>query len=483
MAATDSPLRALAESRSRWFQHLAEFVSIPSVSSERRHADDVRRAATWLRSCVRDAGIRSATLIETAGAPLVWGEWAVSSRAPTVLMYGHYDVVSPGDERSWSSPPFVPVTREGFMYGRGASDDKGPLLTQLSAVQAWARAYGQPPVNILCLYEGEEEVGSPHLQRLLRAGRLPPHAAGPVDAVLVCDTRMLAARRPALIVGLRGALAAQIEVRGSVRDVHSGAFGGLVANPSNELAALVASLHDRDGRVALDGFYRDVEAPTHAHRNPAAERLVAQQLLSHAGPRLSKGERGFTAYERGALRPSLDVVNLAAGQAGGAGGATIPGRAVAKLSFRLVPSQDPQRVARLLQRHVASRAGTGLTVRTTFSKPAKPVAISPRRAVVRAAEAALLSGFGYPPALLRSGGTIPVVQLFAARVAVPVLMGFARPDDGMHGPNERVDLGALAAGGRSLVHFLSLMSKLGTHARRPAPVGRYTPAHSFADVH
>ena len=469
MLATDGPLRALAASRSRWIKRLAEFVSIPSVSSERRHAGDVRRAAAWLRARLHEAGVPRTTLIETSGAPLVWGEWYVNEGAPTVLMYGHYDVVAPGSGHSWTSPPFAPIKRGRFLYGRGASDDKGPLLAQLSAVEAWATSAGQPPLNVVCLYEGEEEVGSPHLRELLRDGRLPPSATGPVDAVLVCDTRMLAAGRPALIVGLRGTLAAQVEVRGSARDLHSGAFGGLVANPSNELAALVASLHDTDGRVAIDGFYWDVAPPTNAHRNPPAERLVAKQLLSYGGPRLSSGERGFTAYERGALRPSLDVVGLAAGQAGPADGATIPGRAAATVSFRLVPGQDPRRVAHLLHRHLACCSPVGLTVRTTFSKPARPVAIDPRQAAIRAAASALRAGFGRSPALLRSGGTIPVVQLFATRVAVPVLMGFARPDDGMHGPNERVDLAALAAGGRSLVHFLYLMSN---HGSRPCPSRR-----------
>jgi acetylornithine deacetylase/succinyl-diaminopimelate desuccinylase-like protein len=465
MPATDTPLRALAASRSRWVEHLAEFVRIPSVSSDRRHRDDVRRAATWLRARLQEAGIPRTTLIETSGAPLVWGEWSSDTRAPTVLMYGHYDVVSPGSGSSWDSPAFVPAKRGHFLYGRGASDDKGPLLAQLSAVQAWATTHGKPPVNVLCLYEGEEEVGSPRLRQLLRADRLPPSATGRVDAVLVCDTRMLAPGRPALIVGLRGTLATQVEALGSARDLHSGAFGGLVANPSTELAALLSSLHDRDDRVAIDGFYRDVIAPAHSHRDPLAERLIAKQLLSHAGPKLSKGERGFNAYERGALRPALDIVSLAAGQPGPAGGATIPGRAVAKLSFRLVPEQDPSRVAVLLQRHLGGLTPDALTLRTTFSKPSRPVAINPREDAIRAAAVALRAGFGREPALLRSGGSIPVVQLFAERVAVPVLMGFARPDDGMHGPNERVDLTALAAGGRSLVHFLYLMSNRSRRVR------------------
>ena len=464
MSPTDRPLRALAAGRSRSIQQLAEFVSIPSFSSEPRHVNDVRGAAGWLRARLREAGIPRTALIETGGAPLVWGEWSVSDTAPTVLMYGHNDVVARGSGQSWRSPAFAPVRRGRFLYGRGASDDKGPLLAQLSAVEAWAKSVGQPPLNVLCLYEGDEEVGSPHLRRLLRAGRLPPSAVGPVDAVLVCDTRMLAAGHPALVVGLRGSLAAEIDVRGSARDLHAGAFGGLVANPANELAALVTSLHDGQGRITIDGFYRDVAAPPYQHRDPAAEGLVAKQLLSHAGPGVSAGERGFTAYERGALRPSLDVVGLMAGRAGPAGGVTIPRSAVAKLSFRLVPGQDPHGVAPLLQRHLTRRAPHGVTVRTAFSKPARPVVIDPRQAAIRAAIKALRSGFGRTPALLRSGGTIPVVQPFAMRVAVPVLMGFARPDDGMHGPNERVDLVALAAGARSLVHFLYLMS---SHAPRP----------------
>jgi acetylornithine deacetylase/succinyl-diaminopimelate desuccinylase-like protein len=479
MPVTERPLRALEAARSRWVEHLAEFISIPTVSSDRRHADDVRRAASWLRARLQDAGVPRTTMIETSGAPLVWGEWSVNPGAPTLLMYGHYDVVAPGRGTSWNSPPFVPVQRGRFIYGRGACDDKGPLLAQLSALQAWATAHGQPPVNVLCLYEGEEEVGSPHLRLLLRTDRLPRPASGAIDAVLVCDTRMLAAGRPALVIGLRGTLAAEVEVLGSIRDLHPGAFGGLVANPSNELAALVSTLHDRDGRVAIDGFYRDVASPARAYRDPTAERMVAKQLLSHAGGHLSKGERGFTAYERGALRPSLDVVGLSAGEAGAAGGATIPGRAVAKLSFRLVPGQDPRRVAVLLQRHLAMRSPVGLTVRTRFSKPARPVAIDPRHASIRAARTALHAGFGRSPALLRSGGTIPVVELFATRVAVPVLMGFARPDDGMHGPNERVDLAALAGGARSLVHFLDLMSNQRPRAsgpRRLAPHAVASPS-------
>jgi acetylornithine deacetylase/succinyl-diaminopimelate desuccinylase-like protein len=456
MLATDRPLLALAASQSRWVERLGEFIGIPSVSSEPRHADDVRRAAAWLRARLQDVGVPRTALIKTSGAPLVWGEWRVHERAPTVLMYGHYDVVSAGRRASWASSPFVAVRRGHFLFGRGACDDKGPLLAQLWAIQAWATAHGQPPVNVVCLYEGEEEVGSPHLRRLLRADRFPPLAGASVDAVLVCDTRMLAAGRPALILGLRGSLAAQVEVSGSARDLHPGAFGGLVANPCHELAALISSLHDGRGRVAVDGFYRDVVAPPDEDRDPRAERLVARQLLLHAGSHVSQGERGFTAYERGALRPSVDVVSLAAG--GSVGGATIPGRATAKLSIRLVPGQDPRRVAMLIARHLTRRAPHGVTVRMTFSKLARPVAIDSHHAPINAARRALRAGFGRPPALLRSGGTIPVVHLFATRVGVPVLMGFARPDDGMHGSNERVDVTALAAGARSLVHFLSLMN-------------------------
>jgi acetylornithine deacetylase/succinyl-diaminopimelate desuccinylase-like protein len=461
MLDTDEPLAALAAGRQRWSAHLADFVSIPSVSGEPRHAADVRRAAAWLRARLHALGMPRAALVETPGHPIVWAEWRSRRPAPTVLIYGHYDVVAPGPAQEWRSPPFAPVERGGLLYGRGASDDKGPLSAQLAALEAWLAGTGRLPVNVTCLYEGEEEIGSVHLRRLIAGGWRPASQVGLVKAAVISDTRILAPDYPALIVGLRGSLAAEVEIAGSARDVHSGAFGGAIRNPAHVLCELLATLHDRSGRVAIAGFYDDVRPPAWTLRDGLAERMTAAQIVVTAGRQVAFGERGFSAYERTALRPALDVNGLSAGHTGPGGKGIVPARALAKLSFRLVPAQDPHRVAVQFRRHLALHAPPGVRARAVFSKPATPVTIDPRRGALQAARAALRAGFGRAPALLFSGGTIPVVEQFAACIGDPVLMGFALADDGMHGPNERVHLGALAAGARSLVHFLSLIARPG----------------------
>jgi len=463
MAGATEPLDALSARWPRWVGELADFVAIPSVSSDPRRRGDIQRAADWLRARLRALGMSRASLVQTPGNPVVWAEWTTPGAASRVLMYGHYDVVTPGGRTEWHSPPFLPVARGGFLYGRGASDDKGPVVAQLAALDAWLSTRGRLPVNVTCLFEGEEEIGSPHLRALLRHRR--PVARGPVfDAAVISDTRMLGPGLPTLVTGLRGSLAAELEVRGPRRDVHSGAFGGAIRNPAHVLAELIASLHDGAGRVSIAGFYRDVRPPgrDRFEGQPVA-RIITAQLLAQGGPRIAFGEPGFSTYERTAQRPALDVNGIEAGHTGPGAKGVIPARATAKLSFRLVPDQDPRRVAVLLRRHLARRLPRGVRLRTSFSKPVLPVTIDPFTPAAHAARAALEAGFGRAPALLDSGGTIPVVESFATRVGTPVLMGFARPDDGMHGPDERVDLSALAAGSRSLVHFLALMSKPAVH--------------------
>lgn len=462
MAATNSPLALLAARRSSWVDQLSEFVAIPSVSADPRHRDDVRRAAEWLRQRLAAVGMRRAVLLETRGHPLVRAEWTSSAAPASVLFYGHYDVVAPGAVSAWRSPPFAPCRRGRFLYGRGASDDKGPLLCHLAALEAWLSTAGRLPVNVSCLFEGEEEIGSPNLRRLL-ARRPRLNGRRPVDAVVISDTRMLAPGRPALITGLRGGLAAEIEVVGPAHELHSGAFGGAVRNPAHALAELVAGLHDRSGRVSIEGFYRDVRAAPRLREEELVQQILASQIAAEAGTRFLFGEPGFSPGERATVRPALDVNGVHAGHIGPGGKGVIPAKATAKLSFRLVPDQDPRRVAALLQSHIARHRSEGLPVRTSFSKLSRPVVIDPGSPALSAAKEALAAGFGRQPVLLRSGGTIPVVELLAARVGVPVLMGFARADDGMHGPNERVDLAALAAGARSIVHFLERIGRHSSH--------------------
>jgi acetylornithine deacetylase/succinyl-diaminopimelate desuccinylase-like protein len=375
-------------------------------------------------------------------------------------------VVGPEPLERWRTAPFSPALRGRFLYGRGASDDKGPLLCHVAAIAAWLAATGRLPVNVRCVFEGEEEIGSPHLAPVLR--RI---AGDGVDAAVISDTRMLGPGQPTLIVGLRGGLAAELEVSGPERDLHSGAFGGAVHNPADVLCELVASLHDTEGRVAVPDFYRRVRARP-APVAPAPERRASRALLGAAGARWAFGERGYTAYEQTAFRPALGVSGLDAGHTGGGVKSIIPSRARAKLTLRLVPDQSPREIGALLHAHLASRAPPSARVALSLAKPAHPVSIDPSAPALRAAAHALRAGFGASPALLASGGTIPVVELLSARLRIPTaLMGFARPDDGMHAPNERVDLDALAAGTRACIYFLDLLAATAPRPRsRPRAV-------------
>jgi acetylornithine deacetylase/succinyl-diaminopimelate desuccinylase-like protein len=434
---------------------LADFVRIPSVSGDARHAAGRRRAAGWLAARLRALGARGVRAFGPPDAPLVTGCWPAPPGAPTLLIYGHYDVVAPEPLDAWRTPPFQPVVRDGFLCGRGASDDKGPIVCQLEALRAWVAARGRPPVGVRCLFEGEEESGSRALLMLLRD---PPPALR-ADAVLVCDTRMLGPGRPTLIEGLRGSLAAELIVSGAPRDLHSGAFGGAVRNPAHVLCELLASLHDRDGRVAIPGFYARVRGgrvrPL-ASDGPPRDRA----LLAQAGVARGHGERGFSAYERTALRPALDVNGLLAGHTGAGGKSIVPARATAKLSFRLVPDQRPAEVARLLRRHLLARAPADVRVELRVGKHAPPYVAEAGSRAQQAAARALRASFGRAPVVLRSGGSIPVVGALAHALRAPVvLMGFASPDDSMHGPDERFALDSLARGTDACACFLGELAE------------------------
>ena len=462
---SDAALRAAARLRPAQLAELEQLVAIPSVSGEPRHRADRRRAAGWLLARLRALGLRARTL-GPPGAPLVYGEWPAPRGAPTLLLYGHYDVVAPSPLSAWHSPPFEPVVRDGHLYGRGSSDDKGPILCQLTALRAWAQARGRPPVGVRCLFEGEEESGSGTLLELLRSP--PPWLAA--DAVLVCDTRMLGPGRPTLIEGLRGDLAAELVVTCAPRDLHSGAFGGAVRNPAQLLCELVAGLHDAHGRIAIPGFYARVRP---ARARPGAGSPSDRALLAQAGVQTGCGERGYSAYERTTLRPSLDVSGLVAGHTGRGVKSIVPAQARAKLSLRLVPDQRPDEVARLLRRHLQAQAPAGTRVELILGKRAPPYAGDAGDWASRAAARALRASFGRDPIVLRSGGSIPVVGAFARALRAPVvLMGFASPDDGMHAADERFSLDSLARGTAACVRLLGELAGGGSRMTAPRAVHR-----------
>jgi acetylornithine deacetylase/succinyl-diaminopimelate desuccinylase-like protein len=431
---------------------LEELVRIPSISAEPGRSGDVRRCADQLAELLHRIGLDQVQVVTTKRHPLVYGEWCRLPGRPTILVYGHYDVQPVDPLDAWRSPPFEPTRRGDDLYGRGASDDKGQLCAHLAAVEAWLRGAGRLPVNVRCLLDGEEEIGSPSLAGFLRRGGRRLAA----DVAVASDTRMLGLGRPAITVGLRGLLDLEVELRGPRRDLHAGTFGGAVHNPLQALGELLAGLHDRDGRVAIPGFYDRVRRwSQHERRALAAAAPSDAAVLRQAGVGHGWGERGWSLHERTTLRPAVTVNGLSGGYQGPAAKSVIPAAASAKLGIRLVPDQDPAEVERLFRRHLARTLPA--TVHTTVRGGSRvpPVLFDMAHPAMEAASAACRRGFGARPAFLRSGGTIPAAGMLRRMLGTPVvLLGLALPDDRAHAPNERFHLPNLWQGIDTLVWFL-----------------------------
>jgi acetylornithine deacetylase/succinyl-diaminopimelate desuccinylase-like protein len=457
--------KALSHARAqqeRFLRELAEFVRFPSVSGDPARARDVARCAQWLCAQLKRGGLANARLIETAGHPIVTARWAGAPGRPTVLIYGHYDV-QPADPLSeWRTHPFAPTLVGDDLFGRGVSDDKGQMFVHVKALESLLMTEGRLPVNIVCVFEGEEEIGSPHLSGFM--ARTVRETVP--DVALMSDTRMLGPGRPTLTYGLRGMLSMELEVRGAPHDLHSGGFGGAVRDPLDELCALIASLHDHDGRVAIPRFYDRVRTPgPSARAEMARSGPTAAEILRHAGVAHGWGERGFTTYERTTIRPDVSVNGLAGGYQGQGGKAIIPARARAKLGFRLVPEQDPREVEQLACDHFARTAPRSVTLVIRKGSAAWPVRIDRRHPALRAAAQAYREGFGAAPAFVLSGGTIPVVASLQSLGVPTVLMGFALPDDRMHAPNEKFHVPNFRAG---IATSLAFLGRLGAWRRRMA---------------
>jgi acetylornithine deacetylase/succinyl-diaminopimelate desuccinylase-like protein len=433
---------------------LAAFLRFPSVSSDPQRAADVARCARWLAALLRRAGLPVVRVVRTPRHPIVYAERLEAPGRPTALVYGHYDV-QPAGVAGWTSPPFDPVVRGGAVYARGAADDKGPLFAHVSAVAGLLRR-GRLPVNVKLLFEGEEEIGSPHLAGFVRRNRRRLAA----DAAVISDTRMASADRPAIVYGLRGGIHLELAVEGPQRDLHAGQFGGAVRNPAEALAAMLAGLHDRGGRVAVPDFYAGVRRPAAAERESlAAAGPTDAEVLRAAGVGRGWGEGGFSAFERTVLRPALVVTGFTAG----GGGSVVPARAVANINIRLVPDQAPDRMVASFRRYVAALVPPGVRAAVRVRSATPGVVFDRNHPAFRIAAAALRHGFGVEPAFLRSGGTIPVARLLRDALGVPVvLMGFARPDDRMHAADEKFHLANLARGIAAARRFLELAVDLPT---------------------
>lgn len=425
----------LKEHRQRHLDELMDFLRIPSISAKSEHSADMRRAADWLVERMLEAGLETAELIPTQGHPIVIGEWRGATGAQTLLVYGHYDVQPPEPLEEWISPPFEPTEREGRLYARGATDDKGQLYLHLKAVESHLAVHGRLPVNVVFLIEGEEEVGSPNLPAFLADNR----ERLACDAVLISDTGMFAPGLPSITIGLRGLAYMEVHVQGPQGDLHSGEYGGAVRNPANALARILTALHADDGRITIPGFYDDVRQLTETERE-AIRGLPFDEAEARAeigGTALTGGEAGLSVLERLWTRPTLDVNGLLSGYTGEGAKTVLPAKAMAKVSMRLVPDQDYRDVERKFAEHVRSLTPEGVSVRVEALHGGPPWYSEPRGPVFDAARRALAAEFGREPVFTRGGGSIPIVQHFEQTLGAPVvLIGFGLPGDNLHAPNE-----------------------------------------------
>jgi acetylornithine deacetylase/succinyl-diaminopimelate desuccinylase-like protein len=430
---------------------LLEFLRIPTIGVLGEHQEDVRIGAGWLAARMEAVGLEHVDVSETGGHPLVYGDWLHAAGAPTVIVYGHYDVQPTDPLEEWTRPPFDPRVEDGRVFGRGAADDKGQVHLHLWAARAWLRTAGRLPINVRYVIEGEEESGSPNFEAWLLANR--ERLAG--DLIVVSDTGFLEGNHPALTVGLRGNMYLRIDVRGPSQDLHSGSFGGLVQNPANALVRILASLRDGEGRVTVPGFYDDVHELTAVEAEamaalPFDEAALADQI----GVAELFGEPGYDPLVRRGARPTLDICGIASGYLGEGSKTIIPAHAHAKLSARLVPDMDPQRVYEQVRDAILAVEVPGVEVEVTPLDTMDPFVVSISHPAAQKAARSLREVFGTDPYYIREGGSIGAVASFDRVLGQPiVLLGFTNPDDHAHSPNESLVIANYEGGVRTIARY------------------------------
>jgi acetylornithine deacetylase/succinyl-diaminopimelate desuccinylase-like protein len=440
-------------------EELKGLLRIPSVSTKAEHKKDMQKATAWLMARMRAMGLEHVKTYPTGGHPVVYADWLHAPGKPTVLLYGHYDVQPAEPLELWITGPFEPTVRKGKLFARGAVDDKGQVFMHLAALEAHMKTTGRLPVNIKLLIEGEEEIGSPNLGPFIAAHTRLLQA----DMAMISDTAMLAKGVPGITHGLRGLVYFQIDVESAKGDLHSGGFGGSIENPASALARILTQCKDADGRILIPGFYDKVR------KLPAAERRALARLpfrdkafQKEIGAQALHGEQGFTTIERLWTRPTFEVNGLYSGFIGEGAKTVLPCAAMAKVSMRLVPNQDPNEIARLFLRHLKRIAPKTVRVKVTeVSGRGTPWLCPTDHPAMRALARAIRVGFGKAPVFIRTGGTIPVVPTLANRLNLPcLLMGIGLPDENAHAPNETLDLENFYLGTRAAACFYEEMAKV-----------------------
>jgi acetylornithine deacetylase/succinyl-diaminopimelate desuccinylase-like protein len=420
---------------SRYLDELAEFLRIPSISSLPEHAPDVKRAADWVAGRLESAGIEGIQILPTEGHPVVYGQWLHAPGKPTIMIYGHFDTQPVDPLELWTHPPFEPVIKEDRIYARGASDDKGNMLIPILAVEAMLKTRGRLPVNVKFFIEGQEEIGSPQMPDLISSHR----DLLACDMVLSADGGQWEENQPALNVGRRGLCALQIDVQSADHDVHSGTYGGTFQNPIHALVQLVASLHGPRGEIAVEGFYAAVRKLSEAERLQIAEIPYDEaQYMRELGVKALYGEGGYSTYERNWARPTLEVNGIWGGFQGEGIKTVIPSKAHAKITCRLVPDQEPDKIADLITAHVARHAPTGATVQVKkLAGSADPFLIPLDHPGNQAARVVLKALYGEEPYVVRTGGTIPVSGLLLKYLGAHMVnFAFGLEDENLHAPDE-----------------------------------------------
>jgi acetylornithine deacetylase/succinyl-diaminopimelate desuccinylase-like protein len=454
-------LERIESEKESYLEELKDFIRIPSISTDPDYKGEVRRAAEFLLGKLRSAGL-TGELIETAGHPLVYAEWLGAAGAPTVLIYGHYDVQPADPLELWRNPPFEPTVEGDKLVARGATDDKGQSYAHVKGVAATLAERGKLPVNVKFLIEGEEESGGESIERFVREDGGKRLAC---DCVLISDSSLFAPGQPALIYGLKGLCYMEIKVTGPDRDLHSGTFGGAVANPLNALCQIVAKLRDeKTGRILIPGFYDDVRPLADWERQEFAKLpFDEEEYRRELGVSALFGEEGYSTRERTWARPTCDVNGIFGGYMGKGAKTVLPSWGGAKVSMRLVPDQTPAKISQLFTDYVRQIAPAGVTVDVTFLHGADAVVLEAAGPIVEAALSAMEEAWGARPVRIREGGSIPIVSTFAAVLGVPVLLlGFGLHDDNLHSPNEKFNISHFYNGIRSVSRLLDRLAEVRT---------------------